>query len=205
MKTIACSLLSLAALVAASVGMSSCSDSAYYAGQWQGNPETIQIQGASNAMATITIDFAPTPGEKGRGNVNISAVINASQPASSDGIEQVYEANIVATASASGSYVAEDRDYDDIIFSLNPSSFNVNVERDGVAFAQNALTEAQQPMLDSLTNVTAERWRKNITPVVRDIFNTYSTIEDIKVLHNDILKFEVGHKDYIFKRVGVPD
>ena len=196
---------SLAALSVAIVTLLSCSRSERFAGQWQGNAQTIQIQNASNASATVTIDFAPAAGQNGSGNVNISAVINASQPATSNGIDHAYQANIVATASISGRYAAEDKDYDDIILSLDPSTFSVNVDPDGVSFAQNAFTGAEQPMLDSLTTVTAERWRQYITPAVRDLFNSYTTIEDIEVHNNDILKFEIGHKDYVFNRTGVPD
>ena len=58
---------------------------------------------------------------------------------------------------------------------------------------------------DLLTTVTAERWRQYITPAVRDLFNSYTTIEDIEVHNNDILKFEIGDKDYVFNRTGVPD
>lgn len=205
MKTIAGTLFSLAALFVASASISSCSKQEQFAGQWQGAPENIQIQGAANATATVTLDFAPAPGQKGQGNVNISAVINASWPATSDGIDRAYQANIVATASASGRYVAEDKDYDDIILSLDPSTFAVNVNRDGITYAENVLTGVQQPVLDSLTTTTAERWRQIITPVVRTLFNSYTTIDDIEVHHNDILKCEIGDKDYVFNRTGVPD
>lgn len=185
---------------------SSCSRSERFAGVWQGNPERVDVPGASNASAVVTIDFAPTDAKAGSGQVNISAVIELQQPVTSAGfINEPYETSVAATASVTGRYIADDNDDDDIILSFNPSTFQVNVDRNGVTFSQNVLSGTPDAQLDSLTSATAERWRLALTPVIRDLFNRYSTIDDIEVHHNDILRFELGKTDYIYNRVGVPD
>ena len=108
-------------------------------------------------------------------------------------------------SSASGHYLTEDDDADDIFISLDPASYEVNVDPAGVTFSQNVLTGMQQPELDSLTAVTAERWRALIAPAIHRLFSRYNKIDDIEVHHRSVMTFEVGKTDYVFNRVGVPD
>lgn len=186
--------------------VTSCSRSERYAGQWQGNSERILVDGTSDASAIVTLDFAPSIDSKTPGAINISAVIEVETPQSGfSGFDADYMANIAATASICGTYVYEDDDDDDLIVSFDPSTLSVFVDPAGVTFSQNVLTGVQQPVIDSLSRAAADRWRVAITPVVRDLFNRYTTIDDIKVHHTDIMSCEVAHRDYTFRRVGVPD
>ena len=112
---------------------------------------------------------------------------------------------MAGTASISGRYTTDGDDDDDILVSFDPSSLQVNVDPAGVTFSQNILSGTQQPVLDSLTTATAERWRVLITPAIREVFNSYRKIDDIKVHHGDIMSCEMNDRDYTFNRVGVPD
>ena len=199
-------LFSAATFAAFIVLSSACSNGTPYAGAWQGNPERLDIPEASDASATVTVDFSPNADKKNSGIVNLSAVIEVEQPLS--GTEfgaETYQTSIAATASITGRYVSEDDDDDDIVVSFDPASMVVNVDHSGVTFSQNILSGMQQPMLDSLTTATAEQWRIALTPRIRDLFNRYHTIDDIKIHHQDIMSCEIADRDYTFRRVGVPD
>lgn len=194
------------AFVAAIAITSACSGGTRFAGAWQGNPERLNVAGASDASATVTVDFAPNADSKNSGTINLSAIIEVEQPVSgADFGTEAYQTSIAATASITGRYVTEDDDDDDLIVSFDPTSMVVNVDPAGVTFSQNILSGMQQPMLDSLTTATADRWRVALTPHIRDLFNRYHTIDDIKVHHQDIMSCEIADRDYTFRRVGVPD
>ncbi len=192
--------------IALVAGMSSCSRQSFD-GQWMGNPERIaHLSGASDANATVTISFGES--DRTGGRVNISTVIEIEQGIASfatDTPDAPYETSVTATASASGRYVFTDDDREDIAITYDPGSFTLNVDPAGVTFAQNILTGQQQPVVDSLAAATAERWRTILTPSARELFNRYTTIEDIKIHHNDIMSCEISDRDYTFRRVGVPD
>ena len=79
------------------------------------------------------------------------------------------------------------------------------VDPDGVTYSSNILTGTPTATLDSMTAATADHWRVILTPVMRDIFNRYTVIDDIEVHHNDMLRCEIAKKDLVFSRVGVPD
>ena len=206
MKTLNISLSAVLAVLFSVIVVTSCSRTDRFAGEWQGQPERIDIPEASNATATVTIDFAPSGSRDGSGNVLLSAVIEVQQPVSGDNpFNQAYEASVAATASVSGRYIAEEGDDDDIMVSFDPSSMQVMVDPDGVTYSSNILTGTPTATLDSMTAATADHWRVILTPVMRDIFNRYTVIDDIEVHHNDMLRCETAKKDLVFSRVGVPD
>ena len=143
----------------------------------------IAVNGASDASTTVTLDFVPDQGRKGTGTLNISAVINAEQAVKGavDAVVEPYEASVAATASITGRYAVEDRDDDDLVVSFDPTSMDVNIDPSGVTFSENAITGMQQPTLDSLSRATSQHWRTALTPAIREVFNRYRRIEDIKV------------------------
>lgn len=186
--------------------VTSCSRTEIFAGEWQGQPERMDVPDASNATATMTIDFAPTDGRAGSGNVLLSAVIDVQQPVTADNPFNIaYETSVAATASVAGHYITPEGEDDEVIITFDPSSLQVNVDRSGVTYSNNILTGIPSAQLDSLTAATADHWRVILTPAIRDIFNRYATIDDIEVHGNDVLKCEMDHKDYVMHRVGVPD
>ncbi|MBD5234719.1 MAG: hypothetical protein HDS65_11195 [Bacteroidales bacterium] len=193
--------------VAAAFALSSCSKETHLEGQWMGNPERIaHLSGASDATATMTLSF-DQPDKKG-GTVMLSAVIEVEQGIASfstDTPDDPYETSVTATANATGKYVFTDDDYEDIAITLDPGSFSLSVDPSGVTFAQNIIDGQQQPVLDSLAAATAAQWKTILTPAARELFNRYTTIDDIKIHHDDIMSCEIDDRDYTLRRVGVPD
>jgi len=184
--------------------VSSCSRTQKLSGAWEAAPERIVVPEASDASSTLTLDFTPVESRNTPGQVNFSAVIELHQAASTNAgsLEQPWQVSVAATASATGTYVFEDGEDDDIIITIDPSTLNVIVDPSGVVYNDNVLTGAETSALDSLTAATVSRWRVLLTPVIRDQFNQYQRMEDIKVHHNALLTAEIGHRDVTFRAVG---
>lgn len=185
--------------------VSSCSRTDRFAGEWTGVPtRLINVQGASDATSTVSIDFAPSTDVRRGGNVILTATIDVSQEVrgSEFSIDAPYQANVAATASIRGTYVADEDDDDDILLHLDQSTLQVNVDPSGVTFSENILTGQQRPVVDSLSRATADHWRVAITSAIRDEFYKYQKIDDIKVHHDDMMSCEVADRDYIFRRVA---
>lgn len=184
--------------------ISSCSRNDTITGSWTGTATRIgNIPDAADASAVITMSFddANTAADKG-GDVMLSAIIDVNQAVSSPNavIDEPYEVSVAATATISGRYVFEDRDKDDIILSLDPSTLQVNVDPAGVTYSQNILSGKQRPQLDSLTSTTIARWRIEITKAIRDEFYKYQKISGIEVHHGNILSCEIDDRDYSFRK-----
>jgi len=205
MKIQTASFFSLLAILGAITAISSCSKTDYVAGLWQGNPEHIvSIPSASDATSTMTIDFAPRSDKKGQGQVDLNAVIEVQQAVVGPVAEMQspYQANITATASISGYYAPEQGEDDDFILSLDASTLKVNVDPSGVVFVNDIASNVERPVLDSLTNATADQWRVIITKAIRDEFYKFSRIEDVKVHHGDMMSMEIDRHDKTFRRIA---
>lgn len=196
-----CAVLSVLGLVSL---ITSCSKTEELVGAWQGNPTRIILPGAEYATNTITLDFASDQSGHRAGTVNVSAVMDVEQAVNTtidNTFNQPYTTSITATASISGHYTAEKGDDDDILIHFDPSTFAVNIDPDGVTFSENVLTGAAQSTIDSLTKVTAERWRATISGAIQTEFRKYSKIEDIKIHHDNIMSCEIYNRDETFRQV----
>ena len=185
-----------------------CSHRADIIGAWPSTPVRVadDIAVADDATSVLSIDFNAPKGAKS-GTVTLSTVIEATQPVQAGtlvGFADPYEVSVTGTASISGRWSYEDSDDDDILLFLDNSTMQVNVDPNGVTFSQNLLTGAQQPMVDSLTSVTADRWRTAIRTAAAKQFFSFTKLDDVKVV-NDILSCEAGKKDLTFHRAGTPE
>ena len=156
---------------------------------------------ASTATSVLSVDFGK-PDDNGSGTVLISAVIDATQPVeagSLDGFDEPYEVSVAATASITGKWSYEDSDDDDILVFLDNNTLKVNIDPNGVTYSQNLLTGAQQPMVDSLTTATIDRWRSAVRNAATKQFFQFTKLDDVEV-HNNILTFELGKRDLTFHR-----
>lgn len=189
--------------IALALASTACSHHTDINGAWTSTPTRIadDIAVASEATSVLSIDFNAPKGAKS-GTVTISTVIDATQPVQGGtlaGFAEPYEVSVAATASISGRWSYEDSDDDDILLFLDNSTLQVNVDPNGVTYSQNLLTSAQQPMVDSLTNVTVERWRSAIRNAATKQFFEFTKLDDVKIV-NDILSCEVGKRDLTFHR-----
>lgn len=204
MKYITSSLM-IAAGILMSVSVAvSCSRSEKITGAWAAAPARLAgVPHTADALANITVDFGAPEAQSPTRPVELTALIDVTQPveALSPGIDAPYEVSVAATASISGRYAFERGEDDDVIVTLDPATLKVNVDPAGVTFSQNVLTGMQQPRLDSLTAATVSRWRVEITRAIRDEFYKYSHISDIKVHHSDMMSCEIADHDQTLRRV----
>lgn len=184
--------------------VTSCSKADSIAGMWQAEQQRLfDVAGASDATSVVTVDFVPGNGGE-VGQADFSAVIEVQQPVygTVEGADAPYAANITAVATINASYVTEQGDDDDYLLTFDPSTLQVTIDPSGVVFSQNMLDGMEQPVLDSLTNATAERWRIALTPVAREEFYKYRRIEDVEVHHGDVMTCELGKSKITLQRVA---
>lgn len=183
------------------ISVASCSKKDEFVGSWQAkNPTDItkQVPAAASASSLISISFSPAI--NGQGDVTIASIIDATQSVDeTPDLISPYEVDVAATATISGKWSYESGDDDDLLLTLDPSTFNVNVDSSGVSFRQNIVTDTQQPVTDSLTAVTVNLWKQQFTSVMPNEFNRFGRIEDVKVktdrAGNKILKLEIENPE----------
>ena len=158
-------------------------------GSWQGAPQRIELSQASTAMATPAITF------RADSTVTIVSAINLTEPLpQSQSPDAPYQISISAIATADGRWQYDPSDDDEIIITINPDDVSVAVDSDAVTFAQNLLTGAQQPAVDSLRPQLADYYRRMLTPAMQAEFAAYRRLEDVKI-KSGVLKFEILDRD----------
>lgn len=207
-------LILAAAAAAAIAALSSCNATPKFLGQWVSD-ETIQIQNelpsAVRATTQYTFDFSAAPGSNMTGPVSFSSTIEIIQMVDNDTTIQVpYQVNVAAATSVTGDWNYTEAGDDDLVLTFDMSSLSVEVDPDGVTFSQDLLTGAQQPVIDSLTAVTAERWKTEITTAIKNRLAAFATIHDVDVEdEGNTMTFEAkanGQKEkYTFRRVIVAE
>lgn len=192
-------IIGLGLIIGAS-GLASCSKTTDFLGVWTSTtPEdiTASVPAASSATSLVSISFVEGTGNKDGGSVALTSIINVNQPVSGSPISmnQPYEVNVAATASLGGTWIYEEGSDDDLLLSLDLSTLKVNVDNNGVSFTQNMLTGAQQPQIDSLTTVTAELWKNQLTQAMTKEFSRFKKLDDVKVHKGQVLTFEIQNPE----------
>lgn len=182
-----------ASFIAAS--LASCSRNENFLGSWtEEKPRDITalVPAASTATSQLSLDFTQgEAGESSNGPVYISSVISLQQPVDANpSVISGYEVSVAATASVSGVWSYKPGSNNDIVITLNPSTFRVDVDNHGVTFTENLLTEQEKPVLDSLSQATAEQWKAQLTPAMEQEFNSLNNLSDVKVEHPGTLTFK---------------
>lgn len=194
------SFFSIVAVLCAISVTVSCSQSNKLAGTWEGNPSRIIVTGADDATSTMALSFTPSQNSKKQGDVMLNATINlrqAVQP-NTESMETPWEVSVAATANIKGQYVMDD---DDILLSLDPSTMRINVDPDGVAYVNNAITGMEQPQLDSLTAATTQLWNMRLTAAMHNEFGRYTKLDDVEIHNNTIMSVEINDHDVTMRRV----
>ena len=188
------------------LALASCSKNDAFIGSWQAmTPADItdMLPSAANGTALTSVTFGHDADGKG-GDVELTALVEASQPVvENPGLEAAYEVSVAATATVNGRWAYQPGEDDDLILTLDPASLTVNVDRDGVTFRQNRLSGVQDPVTDSLTDVTVTLWKQQITDAMRREFSRYNRLEDVKVKDKTTLKLEVQNpeQDLYFRKI----
>lgn len=192
-------IIGLGLIIGAS-GLASCSKTSDFLGVWTSTtPEdiTTSVPAASSATSLVSISFVEGTGKNDGGSVALTSIINVNQPVTGSpmSMNQPYEVNVAATASLGGTWIYEEGSDDDLLLSLDLSTLKVNVDNNGVTFTQNMLTGAQQPQIDSLTTVTAELWKNQLTQAMTKEFSRFKKLDDVKVHKGQVLTFEIQNPE----------
>ena len=196
-------------LLCAAAGMlalSSCSKTSEFVGSWQAMEPTdisSQLPSAAYGSMSNSVTFGPDT-INGAGEFVLTSLIDITQPVvENPGIDAAYEVSVAATASINGTWTYAKGEDDELIVTLDPTSLSVNIDNNGVTFRQNVVTEAEQPVTDSLTNVTVNLWKEQLAPVAKKEFYRYQRLDDVKLKDKTTLKLEVENpeQDLYFRKM----
>lgn len=126
------------------------------------------------------------------GPLVLTSLIDISQqlPADSLLISEPYDVSIAASTSLKGTWTMMDDD--EIAIAVDFNTFQVNVDKNGVTFSQNILTRADAATVDSLTQVSINSWKKEITRAWKHELSRMQRFEDVEVSRDrNMLTFEV--------------
>ena len=185
-----------AAIVLGATVLTGCSDSPKFIGSWTSlAPDDItdELPAAATATSLMSLQFNESAENERGGSVVMSSILEITQPVqgSASAVDQAYEVSVAATTSVAGTWTYKDNDKDDLLLTFDMSSLDVKVDRNGVSFTQNMLTEQQQPQIDSLTEVTANLWKRQIATAMRKNLKNFTVLDDVKVNRDNILSFEI--------------
>ncbi len=189
-------ILASAALLLGAGLLGSCSKGPDFTGTWTSlapDDITADLPGASTAGSLMSIQFTENAENSRNGSVVLSSILDITQPVQGTqaAIDRPYEASVAATASVGGTWMYNGDDNDELLLSFDLSSLEVNVDKNGVTFTQDMLTGSQQPQIDSLTNVTANLWKQEISRALRSRLTAFSKLDDVEVNRDGILSFEI--------------
>ena len=184
------------------LAMSSCSNNDDFVGTWQTKqPLDIsrQIPAAASATSNVTITFGPDTDGKGGEVVYTSEIQGTQSVDENPGVVTGYEVSVSAIASVSGTWSYEPGKDDDLLITFDRNTIKVNVDPAGVIFRQNVVTDAQEPVTDSLTQATAAMWERQVEAAFREELGRYSRLDDVKVKNDNnsgpVLKFEIENPE----------
>ena len=117
----------------------------------------------NSSVSFVTgIDFLQGE-ERTSGPLTLTSLIDISQqlPADSLIIAEPYDVSVAASTSLRGTWTLMDDD--EIAIAVDFNTFQVNVDQNGVTFSQNILTRADAAIIDSLSQVSINSWKGEIT------------------------------------------
>ena len=185
-------------------GLTACEKQADIAGTWAGSPSQFapEDQGTpagttANSMITTRMTFIPVEGDNSQGTVEVASDLSLTEAVPFDStIVAPYEMSVAGTAVISGVYHFDDND--EVVMSLDPSTLNVNIDPQTVAYSENLITGAQAPQIERLKPAIAAAMKAKITPMLQAYYARYQRIEDIKV-KNGLMSCEIGDRDYTLR------
>ena len=182
----------------------SCSDTPRFIGSWMASAPThysAPMPPNSSANLITGIDFLE--GETSTsGPLVLTSLVDISQqlPADTLIIAEPYDVSVAASTSLRGTWTLMDDD--EIAIAVDLNTLQVNIDQNGVTFSQNILTRANAATVDSLTQVSVNYWKREISRAWKYEMSHVNYLEDVEVSPDrNMLTFEVesnGHFDIKF-------
>lgn len=201
MKTLKTAFIGLAVVAS----LCACDRTPDVAGSWTGNAMQIGYSGKKdvtgplvNGQITNTLTFTPSVNKDNTGTIEVASVIDLIDAVPFEGnITDPYELSVSATAIASGTYRFTDDD--EIAVAIDPSTINISVDPDAVAYSENVLSGAQVPAIDSIRTQVATAYKAKLVPIVKLEYAKLQRIDDIKI-HDNIMSCEIADRDCTLRR-----
>lgn len=199
--------LILALSLAGALSLVSCDKTARLAkelpGSWAGTPENFTDNSAVTATIIETFDIVSDPSlvpEKSHGgSITIIGMLSANTQVLGEA-EQIEPLSLTVTGKSmiSGTWVAIDDD--EVVVNLDPSTLKVEVDPDAV-LVNGLMTDVNGPKIDSLKPSVAATIANSLRIALTNRYTSVRKLDDVKI-KGPLMKFEIGHTDYVFTRQG---
>lgn len=170
-------------------------------GTWATNPQMVASPSALNTSVIDMMQFNLTDATskpKG-GNVMLTSMVNLTLAApASDEIVQPYSYSASGIASVQGEWKAVDDD--EVMVTLDPSTFNVTVDPNDVVMQDNILTGENNSYVDSIKPQLAQQVQTQIAAITQPRIAGVRKIDDIHIDKSGQMKCEINDIDLRFMR-----
>ncbi len=174
------------------MGMTSCDTRPNVIGDWQGNIKG-EMPGTATSNLTATYSFQRD------GSITASYLVNFTEAmAPTDSLISPYQISVSGTALMEGKWQYVDGEDDEIAIVYDMNTLKVQIDPEAVKMQANVITDQQAPDLDSMRPALINRY----THLVENYFKQTPTVvwDDVKV-KKPILRYEIGHVDYLLQEV----
>lgn len=134
------------------------------------------------------------------GSLDITSLISSmSQMGETGGFIEPLSLSASASVSIHGTWTAVDDD--ELSVSLDMNSLNVKVDPAAVVVTTDVLNDKDTPQVETMKSALCDRITAQLKQQMMSRYGELNQLDDVKVKDN-VLKFEVGKKDYILTRQG---
>lgn len=202
MKGLICGLTLLGAL---SFSLVSCDETARLAkelpGSWAGTPENFTDNASVTATIVETLDISANPEQSTKGNrggvLTVVGMLSAgTQIVGEVGLVEPLGLTVSGRSTISGTWTVIDDD--EVVVSLDPSTLDVSIDPDAVV-VNGVISEINGPRIDSIRPSVASTISQSIKMALANRYSAVRRLDDVKI-KGPLMKFEIGHTDYVFTR-----
>lgn len=202
MKGLICGLTLLGAL---SFSLVSCDETARLAkelpGSWAGTPENFTDNASVTATIVETLDISANPEQTAKGNrggvLTVVGMLSAgTQIVGEVGLAEPLGLTVSGQSRISGTWTAIDDD--EIVVALDPSTLDVSIDPDAVV-VNGVISEINGPRIDSIRPSVATTMAQSLKMALANRYSAVRRLDDVKI-KGPLMKFEIGHTDYVFTR-----
>lgn len=140
------------------------------------------------------------PDGRNGGTINIVGMLSATTQLVGD---QSFAEPVSLTASArssiSGTWVAIDDD--EVAVQLDLSTLSVDIDPDAIVANNNLLSEENSAKITEMKPAISATMAAGMRQALSTRYSSIRQLDDVKI-KEPLLKFEIGHTDYVFTRQG---
>lgn len=183
----------------------SCDETARLAkdlpGSWTGTPENFTDNSYVTATTIETMDFSNNPelvakGSRGGALIVVGMLSANTQIVGEVGLVEPLGLTVSGRSTINGTWTVIDDD--EVAISLDPSTLAVSVDPDAVV-VNGVVTGINGPRIDSIKPSVAVSIAQSLKMALVNRYSSIRKLDDVKI-KGPLMKFEIGHTDYVFTR-----